>query len=137
MICGFYFSVAAMIGVVALAGIVVNDAIVLVDFINRLRDVGVPRERAIVYAGQLRFRPIILTTITTIGGLLPLALNISGGGEFWQPLTVTIIFGLGFTSLLQLFVIPLAYYQFAGSKSSSLWDPMTRTELAGPAAGVP
>lgn len=112
MICGLNFSVAAMIGVVALAGIVVNDAIVLVDFINRLHHAGVPMERAVVYAGQLRLRPIILTTITTIGGLLPLGLNLAGGGEFFQPLTVSIMFGLGFATLLQLFIIPLCCYTF-------------------------
>ncbi len=131
MICGFYFSVAVMIGVVALAGIVVNDAIVLVDFINRLRGAGIPRERAIVYAGQLRLRPIFLTTITTVGGLLPLALNISGGGEFWQPLTVTIMFGLAFATLLQLFIIPLACFTFDRHDHASVLDPTRRRDLAG------
>ena len=111
-VCGFYFSIAAMIGVVALAGVVVNDAIVLVDFINRLRNSGVPIDRAVIYAGQMRLRPIFLTTVTTIGGLLPLGLNLSGGAEFFQPLTVTMMFGLGFATILQLFVIPLACYTF-------------------------
>jgi multidrug efflux pump len=114
MICGLMFSVSAMIGVVALSGIVVNDAIVLVDFINRLRREGAPLEEAVIRAGQLRLRPIFLTTITTIGGLLPLALNLAGGGEFWQPLTVTIMFGLGFATLQQLFVIPLACFSVEG-----------------------
>jgi len=122
MLCGFHFSVAAMIGVVALAGIVVNDAIVLVDFINQLRNAGVPMDQAVVQAGQLRLRPIFLTTVTTIGGLLPLGLNLAGGGEFFQPLTVTIMFGLGFATLLQLFVVPLACYTF--SFSSSIFDPV-------------
>ena len=122
MLCGFHFSVASMIGVVALAGIVVNDAIVLVDFINQLRKKGLPMDQAVVQAGQLRLRPIFLTTVTTIGGLLPLGLNLAGGGEFFQPLTVTIMFGLGFATLLQLFVIPLACYTF--SYRSSLFDPV-------------
>ncbi len=112
MICGFYFSISAMIGVVALSGIVVNDAIVLVDFVNRLRNAGVPMIEAVVYAGQLRLRPIFLTTVTTIGGLLPLSLNLAGGGEFFQPLTVTIMFGLGFATMLQLFIVPIACYTF-------------------------
>ncbi len=107
-VCGFNFSIAAMIGVVALAGIVVNDAIVLVDFINRLHDAGLPMRKAAVYAGQMRLRPIMITTVTTVAGLLPLGLNLSGGGEFFQPLAVTIMFGLAFATLLQLFIIPLA-----------------------------
>ncbi|MCB9848226.1 MAG: efflux RND transporter permease subunit [Phycisphaeraceae bacterium] len=106
---GLNFSVAAMIGVVALAGIVVNDGIVLVSFINQLRAVGVEKERACVLAGQLRLRPVFLTTVTTIGGLAPLALNLSGGGEFWQPLTYSIIFGYSFATALTLVVIPLLY----------------------------
>ena len=112
-VCGFNFSIAAMIGVVALAGIVVNDAIVLVDFINRLRAAGLTMETAAVHAGQMRIRPIMLTTVTTVAGLAPLAMNISGGGEFFQPLAVTIMFGLIFATLLQLFVVPLACVTFA------------------------
>ncbi len=131
MIFGMNFSVAAMIGVVALAGIVVNDAIVLVDFINRLRQSGLALDKAVVYAGQMRLRPIFLTTVTTIGGLLPLALNITGGGEFWQPLTVTIMSGLAFATLLQLFIIPLACYSLDRRHRASIFDPMHHPELAG------
>ena len=111
------FSISSMIGVVALSGIVVNDAIVVVDFINRLRATGLPMQTAVVYAGQMRLRPIMLTTITTVSGLLPLAMNISGGGEFFQPLAVTMIFGLGFVTVLQLFVIPIACHTFYSGKS--------------------
>lgn len=107
MICGFAFSVAALIGLVALAGIVVNDSIVLVTFINRMRAMGLPMRKAVVYAGRLRLRAIALTTMTTVGGLLPLSLNIAGGGEFWQPLTITMIFGLSAATVLELIVIPL------------------------------
>jgi len=134
MICGFHFSISAMIGLVALSGIVVNDAIVLVDFINRLRAAGIPIREAVVYAGQLRLRPIFLTTVTTIGGLLPLALNLAGGGEFWQPLTVTIMFGLGFATLLQLFIIPLACYTF--DIRSSMLDPLLNPKLSGKPAMI-
>jgi HAE1 family hydrophobic/amphiphilic exporter-1 len=112
VLCGLHFSLAAMIGIVAMSGIVVNDAIVLVDFINQMKRRGVPMHKAVVYAGQLRLRPIMLTTVTTIAGLLPLAVNISGGGEFFQPLTVTMIFGIGFATLLQLFIIPMMCYSF-------------------------
>ncbi|WP_432800128.1 efflux RND transporter permease subunit [Poriferisphaera sp. WC338] len=130
MLCGFYFSVSAMIGVVALSGIVVNDAIVLVDFINHLKKAGLSTEKACIRAGQLRLRPIFLTTVTTIGGLIPLALNISGGGEFWQPLTISIMFGLGFATLLQLFIIPLSYYTFIREEKNSLLDPTTHSRLS-------
>ncbi len=131
MICGFHFSISSMIGVVALSGIVVNDAIVLVDFINRIKRAGVPVAKAVVYAGQLRIRPIFLTTVTTIGGLLPLSLNLAGGGEFWQPLTITIMFGLGFATLLQLFVIPLACYTFDSGTKPGILDPGKRAEYSG------
>ncbi len=142
MTFGFYFSVSAMIGLVALSGIVVNDAIVLVDFINRLKRAGVPIKKAVVYAGQLRLRPIFLTTVTTIGGLLPLSLNLAGGGEFWQPLTITIMCGLGFATLLQLIIIPLAIVMLT-FEGSSLLDPANHPGLSGntppppPAEGLP
>lgn len=107
--CGHPFSVASFIGLVALSGIVVNDAIVLVDFANQVRRRGVPLQEALMEAGTTRLRPVLLTTLTTIGGLLPLFLNLSGGAEFWQPLTGAIIFGLSFATILTLVVIPVCY----------------------------
>ncbi len=105
----FPFSLASFIGLVSLTGIVVNDAIVVVDFINQERSRGVPLRRALIEAGRNRLRPVILTTVTTVGGLLPLMLNLTGGAEFWQPLTGAIIFGLMFATVLTLIVIPVAY----------------------------
>jgi len=107
--CSFPFSLASFIGLVSLTGIVVNDAIVMVDFMNSARKRGLPLRDAIMEAGVNRLRPVILTTVTTIGGLLPLLLNISGGAEFWQPLTAAVVFGLAFATVLTLFVIPVAY----------------------------
>ena len=107
--CRDPFSLASFIGLVALAGIVVNDAIVLVDFTNQARRRGMPVKDALVEAGANRLRPVLLTTVTTIGGLLPLFLNISGGAEFWRPLTGAVIFGLGFATVLTLIVIPVCY----------------------------
>jgi HAE1 family hydrophobic/amphiphilic exporter-1 len=107
--CGFPFSLASFIGLVSLTGIVVNDAIVLVEFTNQARKRGLPLREAIVEAGVNRLRPVLLTTITTIGGLLPLLLNISGGAEFWQPLTAAVVFGLAFATVLTLVVIPVCY----------------------------
>jgi HAE1 family hydrophobic/amphiphilic exporter-1 len=115
-ICRQPFSLASFIGLVALAGIVVNDAIVLVDFTNQARRRGLSLKDALMEAGINRLRPVLLTTVTTIGGLLPLFLNVSGGAEFWQPLTGAIIFGLAFATVLTLIVVPVCYslaYSFA------------------------
>ncbi len=108
-ICGHPFSLASFIGLICLAGIVVNDAIVLVDFTNQARKRGMRVRHALLEAGINRLRPVLLTTVTTIGGLLPLFLNFSGGAEFWQPLTGAVIFGLAFSTLLTLLVIPVCY----------------------------
>jgi len=108
-VCGFPFSLASFIGLVSLTGVVVNDAIVMVDFTNQARRRGLPVKEALLEAGINRLRPVILTTVTTIGGLLPLMLNISGGAEFWQPLTGAVVFGLAFATVLTLVVIPVGY----------------------------
>lgn len=126
--CGFPFSLATFIGLVSLTGIVVNDAIVLVDFTNQTRrrheaEALAEAEKtgaepkpssefvddSLVEAGINRLRPVMLTTVTTCGGLLPLLMNISGGAEFWQPLTGAVVFGLAFATVLTLAVIPCAY----------------------------
>ncbi|QDU90156.1 Multidrug resistance protein MdtC [Pirellulimonas nuda] len=110
---GFPFSLASFIGLVSLTGIVVNDAIVLVDFTNQARrQRGLSVRDALMEAGVNRLRPVLLTTVTTIGGLLPLLLNISGGAEFWQPLTGAVVYGLAFATVLTLVYIP-ACYSFA------------------------
>ncbi len=106
------FSFMAFVGVVALVGIVVNDGIVLVDFINQRRRDGVDLISAILDAGPRRLRPVILTTVTTIGGLLPITLNLGGGGKFWAPLGTSIIFGLLFATILTLIVVPSVYSLF-------------------------
>lgn len=108
-VTGHPFSLASFIGLVCLAGIVVNDAIVLVDFANQARRRGMHVKHALLEAGVNRLRPVLLTTVTTIGGLLPLFMNVSGGAEFWQPLTGAVIFGLGFATVLTLLVIPVCY----------------------------
>ncbi|MCA9231842.1 MAG: efflux RND transporter permease subunit [Planctomycetales bacterium] len=122
---GFPFSLASFIGLVSLTGIVVNDAIVMVDFTNQARARGLPLREALLEAGLNRFRPVLLTTVTTIGGLLPLLLNISGGAEFWQPLTAAVVFGLAFATVLTLIVIPVsysvAYTATAGVRRAAGW----------------
>jgi HAE1 family hydrophobic/amphiphilic exporter-1 len=98
-----------LIGVIMLAGIVVNNAIVLIDYINQLRKEGMSKLEAIKQAGQIRMRPIFMTTLTTILGLLPMALGLGEGAELRTPLAVTVIGGLTIGTLLTLVVIPMVY----------------------------
>lgn len=114
LLFGYHFSVSSMIGVVALAGVVVDQAIVLLDFTNRLRASGLSWRESVVFAGQLRLRAILLTTGTTILGLLPMCIDLSGGNEFFQPLAVTLAAGLTVATFLQLVVVPLACYELLG-----------------------
>ena len=94
---------------VALAGIAVNDAIVLISFINELRAKGKSVKEAIRESAQTRLRPIVLTSLTTIVGLLPTAIGLGGYSVVWSPMASTIIFGLMFSTLTTLFVIPMLY----------------------------
>jgi len=105
---GASLSFPAIIGVVALAGIVVNNGIILIDRINKNREKGLAREESIIEAGESRFRPILLTTMTTIGGILPITLS----SAVWGPLGFTIIFGLLTSTFLTLFIVPLIYNKF-------------------------
>ena len=102
-------SIVVFIGVIMLAGIMVNNAIVLVDYVNVLRRRGVPRESAIVQAGQVRLRPILMTTMTTVLGLTPMALGFGEGAEIRVPMALTVIAGLLCSTFLTLLVIPAVY----------------------------
>ncbi|WP_348673766.1 efflux RND transporter permease subunit [uncultured Abyssibacter sp.] len=108
-ITGTEINVVALIGLIVLAGIVVNNAIVLIDLINRLRADGQSVLDAIREAGQARLRPILMTTLTTALGLLPLALGGDDGAEVRAPLAITVIGGLMVSTLLTLVVIPVVY----------------------------
>jgi HAE1 family hydrophobic/amphiphilic exporter-1 len=100
----------AKVGLIVLIGVVVNNAIVLVDMVNRLRGQGMGREEAILEAGQSRFRPILMTTFTTIFGLLPLAIGNSNLiGIPYAPLGRTMMGGLFSATFLTLFVVPVFY----------------------------
>ncbi len=109
LIIGAKFSTITMYGIVALAGIAVNDAIVLITFINNARARGASRYASVVEAGMLRLRPIILTSFTTIGGLLPMAVGLGGHSESWAPLANTIIWGMMSATTLTLLIIPAVY----------------------------
>jgi HAE1 family hydrophobic/amphiphilic exporter-1 len=106
---GSTISVVVFIGLILLAGIVVNNAIVLIDFINQLRARGMEKIEAIVEAGRSRLRPIMMTTLTTVLGLLPLALGFGEGAEVRAPMAITVIGGLTVSTLLTLVVIPVVY----------------------------
>ncbi|MFD2637650.1 efflux RND transporter permease subunit [Piscibacillus salipiscarius] len=111
-VTGLPLSIPAFIGVIMLAGIVVNNAIVLVDYINILRRKGIERFEAIIEAGANRLRPILMTSLTTILGMIPLSIGLGEGGEAQQPLAVVIIFGLLFSMILTLVIIPVVYTLF-------------------------
>ena len=108
-ITGTTLNVVAFIGVIMLAGIVVNNAIVLVDLINQLRAKGMQKADAIVEAGKARLRPILMTTLTTALGLLPMAIGFGEGSEMRTPMAITVIGGLLVSTLLTLLVIPVVY----------------------------
>jgi len=109
MITRVPFGLMAFFGLVALTGVVVNDAIVLISHINDLRRGGMLYNEAIIQGGKNRLRPIILTTVTTISGMIPLTLDFAGGAEYWRPLAISIIFGLGMATILTLVVVPVLY----------------------------
>ncbi|NOQ50832.1 MAG: MMPL family transporter [Desulfuromonadaceae bacterium] len=120
------------IGVISLAGVVVNNAIVLIDYINQLVREGMELNAALIRAGTVRFRPVMLTAVTTILGLLPMAIGVSFdfktftweiGGEsadWWGPMAVAVIFGLAFATLLTLVVVPVLY-SLAESARGKFW----------------
>jgi len=104
--------VVVFLGMIMLAGIVVNNAIVLVDYVNQLRRRGLPRDEAIVQAGSVRLRPILMTTTTTVLGLLPMALGMGDGAEIRTPMAISVIAGLLSSTFLTLLVIPSLYASF-------------------------
>ncbi len=108
-ITGTNLSVIVFIGLIMLAGIVVNNAIVLVDLINQLRRTGMEQMSAIREAASLRFRPIMMTTLTTILGLLPMAMGLGEGSEMRTPMAITVIGGLLTSTMLTLLVVPVMY----------------------------
>jgi len=105
-------SVVVFLGLIMLAGIVVNNAIVLIDRINQLRALGESKINAIKAAAESRLRPILMTTLTTALGMLPLALGISEGTEIRAPMAITVIGGLLASTFLTLIVIPVMYEVF-------------------------
>jgi HAE1 family hydrophobic/amphiphilic exporter-1 len=109
---GHSLSLGVYIGGIMLGGIVVNNSIILVDYTNTLRKKGIPRQDAVIEGGTTRLRPILMTALTTILGLVPLAISFGEGSEIRAPLAITVIGGLTSSTLLTLFIIPILYSSF-------------------------
>ncbi|MBF0447882.1 MAG: efflux RND transporter permease subunit [Magnetococcales bacterium] len=115
MVLEMPISMPLWLGLIMLAGIVVNNAIVLIEYMEILRNEGHSLTEAIIEAGRVRLRPVLMTTLTTVIGLTPLALGLGEGSEMLRPLAVTIVFGLTFSMLVTLVFIPIIYSLFHGS----------------------
>jgi cobalt-zinc-cadmium resistance protein CzcA len=116
---GEYLSVPAAIGFIALFGIAVQDAMVMVTCINQLRSDGMPVEQAVVQGALLRMRPVLITTVTTLLGLLPLLLSQGAGAEVQRPLAVVVVTGLISSTALTLVIKPVLYAMFEGKERIS------------------
>ena len=128
LVSGSPFGLTAFIGIVSLTGIIINDSIVLTEFANYLQRVeGLGRIEALLEAGRTRFRPVVVTSITTIGGLTPLAV---WGGALWSPLAWAVIFGLLGATVLILVVLPVLYLVLVraseGRRTLNLWAVIGR-----------
>jgi multidrug efflux pump subunit AcrB len=119
---GMPLTLFSMFGLVALAGVVVNDSIVLIDFINHRIRAGMPLFDSLREAGRLRFRPVFLTSVTTIGGLFPLMTETSFQAQFLVPMATSLVFGLAATTLIVLVLVPVMYSFFGTSARSVMID---------------
>jgi predicted RND superfamily exporter protein len=129
----------SLIGIVILVGIVVNDSIVKVDFIVRARDRGEALRDAVIEAGRIRLRPIVMTTVTTVLGLTPMALGIGRGADLRAPLAIAVIGGLLVATLLTLIVVPVLFSvveELRGAATLRAGVGAGRTSLAVPRGGA-
>ncbi|MBQ9941674.1 MAG: efflux RND transporter permease subunit, partial [Christensenellaceae bacterium] len=126
LLTGKELSVIAMLGFLVLAGVVVNNGIVLVDYINQLRIGGMEKKEAIIEAGKTRMRPILMTAVTTILGLTTMAFGVGMGADMVQPLAIVIIGGLIYSTLLTLFVVPSLYDIF--NRKKEMKDPLAELD---------
>ena len=124
LITGSTLNMMSFVGIIMLVGIVVKNGIVLVDYINLNRGRGMGVIQSVVQGGKSRLRPVIMTSLTTILGMLPLALTTSEGSEMWKPMAITVIGGLTISTLFTLIIVPTVYASFAGrgvKKSRIRW----------------
>ncbi len=111
-ITGSRISMMSLLGILMLEGIVVNNAIVLIDYIQQLREKGLCKRESVVEAGKTRMRPILVTTLTTVLAMIPMLFANGEGSEAWKPMAVTVIFGLSCSTIISLLVIPILYEKF-------------------------
>ena len=112
---GTSLSLMALLGAIMLVGIVVKSGIVMVDYTNLLRERGYGINQAVIAAGKSRLRPVLMTSLTTILGMFPMALSLGEGSELWQPMGVAVIGGLTFSTILTLVAVPVMYSLFGGA----------------------
>jgi HAE1 family hydrophobic/amphiphilic exporter-1 len=135
-ITGTSISVTSMVGLILLTGIVVNNGIVMIDYIKILQARGMKRENAIVDGATRRLRPILMTAFTTILSMVPLAIELGSGSETWSPMARTVIGGLTMSTLLMLFVVPCFYniinglVERLGFDAIHKEDPLAKTQEA-------
>ncbi|MGH8482286.1 MAG: efflux RND transporter permease subunit, partial [Nevskiaceae bacterium] len=130
-VTGSVINVIALIGMIMLAGIVVKNGIVLIDLVNRLREEGMERTRALLEGGRSRLRPILMTTLTAVLGLLPMAIGGGEGAEMRAPMAITVIGGLIVSTALTLVVIPVVYtlldrHQYAADRATGGLTPASQ-----------
>lgn len=114
-ITGHTLNIMSMIGAIMLIGIVVKNGIVLIDYISLNRERGMSIRRAVIDGGRSRLRPVVMTTLTTILGMVPMAVGTGQGAEMWRPMGVAVIGGLTFSTILTLLFVPVLYCVFAGN----------------------
>jgi multidrug efflux pump subunit AcrB len=117
MITGTELNVSSAMGLILLVGLVVKNGIVLLDFAHRRLAEGDSIQQAMISAAQVRLRPILMTTLCTLFGLLPLALGLGAGAEMQRPLALAVIGGLSLSTVVTLYIVPSAYVAFAGRLS--------------------
>lgn len=131
VVTGTNISVPAMLGLIILIGVVVNNAIVLVDYVNLLRDEqGMERREALILTGRRRLRPILMTTLTTVFGLLPMAFASGEGASFWSPLGLSTLGGLTLSTLVTLILIPVLYDLFEFARKRKYNPPAASPAVA-------
>lgn len=128
ILTGIPFDMTAMIGIIMLFGLVTKNSILLVDFANRLRKGGMPRDQALLAAGPIRLRPVLMTSLALILGSLPVALGLGAGGSFRQPLALVVIGGLITSTILTLLLVPTAYAILDAIQIRAARKPKPETE---------
>ena len=129
LITGLDLSIVAMVGFLVLSGVVVNNGIVFVDYVNQLRIGGMTKREALLETGRIRLRPILMTALTTILGMSTMALATGMGAEMMQPMAIVTIGGLSYATLMTLFVVPAMYDLFNGEKMSAREIEMAKESM--------